>query len=177
MLTLIFFLFFLSICAPRKRKCCHKESMKRTMETVINNETGLVITKAQSTSCHYQGLREKQGQKLQYKAIVNIRTILPCFGAQKFKCCGLCVKNAKPVAYTVIPRLTKIIRSGITFFSRDVISRSRCLERKQPSRVGGSPLSDVVSSFLCHTHTDGKDKLLKWPDRSCLLLYVSARIH
>jgi len=36
---------------------------------------------------------------------------------------------------------------------------------------------DVVSSFLCHTHTDGKDKLLEWPDRSCLLLYVSARIH
>ena len=50
-------------------------------------------------------------------------------------------------------------------------------ERKQPSRVGGSPLCDVVSSFLCHTHTDGKDKLLEWPDRSCLLLYVSARIH
>jgi len=47
---------------------------------------------------------------------------------------------------TVIPRLTKIIRSGITFVSRN-------------------------------THTDGKDKLLEWPDRSCLLLYVSARIH
>jgi len=31
--------------------------------------------------------------------------------------------------------------------------------------------------FFCHTHTDGKDKLLEWPDRSCLLLYVSARIH
>ena len=54
---------------------------------------------------------------------------------------------------------------------------SRCLDRKQPSRVGVSPLCDVVSSFLCHTHTDGKDKLLEWPDRSCLLLYVSARIH
>jgi len=36
---------------------------------------------------------------------------------------------------------------------------------------------DVVSSFLCHTHTDGKDKLLEWPDRSSLLLYVSTRIH
>ena len=47
---------------------------------------------------------------------------------------------------TVIPRLTKIIRSGITFVSRN-------------------------------THTDGKDKLLEWPDRSCLLLYVSALIH
>ena len=46
---------------------------------------------------------------------------------------------------TVIPRLTKIIRSGITFVSRN-------------------------------THTDGKDKLLEWPDRSCLLLYVSALI-
>ena len=79
--------------------------------------------------------------------------------------------------YTVIPRLTKIIRSGITFVSRNVILTSRCLERKQPSRVGGSPLCDVISSFLCHKHTDGKHKLLEWPDRSCLLLYVSARIH
>jgi len=51
------------------------------------------------------------------------------------------------------------------------------VERKQTSRVGGSPLCDVVSLFLCHKHTDGKDKLLEWPDRSCLLLYVSARIH
>jgi hypothetical protein len=68
--------------------------------------------------------------------------------------------------YTVIPRLTEVIRSGITFVSRnlcypkcDVIRRltSRCLERKQPSRVGGSPLCDVISSFLCRTHTDGKD--------------------
>ena len=70
---------------------------------------------------------------------------------------------------TVIPRLTKIIRSRITFVSRNVISY-------QPSRVGGSPLCDVVSSFLCHTYTDGKDKLLEWPERSCVLLYVSARI-
>jgi hypothetical protein len=54
---------------------------------------------------------------------------------------------------------------------------SRCLERKQPSRVDRSPLCDVVSSFLCHTHIDGKDKLLEWPDRSCLLLYVGAHIH
>ena len=80
-------------------------------------------------------------------------------------------------ANTVIPRLTKTIRSGITFVSRNVILTSRCLERKQPSRVGGSPLRDVVSSFLCRTLTEGKDKLLEWPDRSCLLLYVSARIH
>ena len=47
---------------------------------------------------------------------------------------------------TVIPRLTKLIRSGIIFVSRNA-------------------------------QTDGKDKLLEWPDRSCLLLYVSARIH
>jgi len=40
---------------------------------------------------------------------------------------------------------------------------SRCLERKQPSRVGGSPLCDVVSSFLCHTHTDGKDNGMARP--------------
>jgi len=50
------------------------------------------------------------------------------------------------VSFIVIPRLTKILRSGITFVSRN-------------------------------THTDGKDKLLEWPDRSCLLLYVSARNH
>ena len=62
---------------------------------------------------------------------------------------GLClfakreVKNLSKAAY-VIRRLT-----------------SRCLERKQPSRVGVSPLCDVVSSFLCHAHTDGKDKLLE----------------
>jgi len=31
------------------------------------------------------------------------------------------------------------------------------LKSKQPSRVGVSPLCDVVSSFLCHTHTDGKE--------------------
>jgi len=42
--------------------------------------------------------------------------------------------------------------------------------------VSVSPLCDVVSSFLCHTHTDGKDKLLEWPDSSCRLLYVSVRI-
>ena len=70
-------------------------------------------------------------------------------------------------------------RNHIRWPKRDVIRRltSRCLERKQPSQVGGSPLCDVVSSFLCLTHADGKDKLLEWSDRSCLLLYVSARIH
>jgi hypothetical protein len=26
---------------------------------------------------------------------------------------------------------------------------------------------------LSHTHTEGKDKLLEWPDHSCLLLYVA----
>jgi hypothetical protein len=33
------------------------------------------------------------------------------------------------------------------------------------------------SAHFFVTYTDGKDKLLEWPDRSCLLLYVSARIH
>ena len=60
-----------------------------------------------------------------------------------------CEKRLLASSCTDIPRLTKIIRSGITFISRnlrqskrDVIRRltSRCLERKQPSRVGGSPL-------------------------------------
>jgi len=77
------------------------------------------------------------------------------------------------------PSLTFWYTSVIKFEAAYVIRSltSRCLERKQPSRVGGCPLCDVVSSFLCHTHTDGKDKLLEWPDRSCLLLYVSAHIH
>ena len=68
-----------------------------------------------------------------------------------------------------------VIKSEAAYVIRRLTSR--CLERKQPSRVGGSPLCDVVSSFLCHTHTDGKDKLVEWPDRSSLLLYVSVRIH
>jgi len=59
--------------------------------------------------------------------------------------------------YTVIPRLTKIIHSGITFVSWSsfyVIRRltSCCLKCKQPSRVGGSPLCDMVSSYLSHTY-------------------------
>ena len=70
---------------------------------------------------------------------------------------------------------TSVIKSKAAYIIRRLTSR--CLERKQPSRVGGSPLCDVVSSFLCHTHTDGKDKLLERPFCSCLLLYVSARIH
>jgi hypothetical protein len=77
------------------------------------------------------------------------------------------------------PSLTFWYTSVINSKAANVVRRltSRCLECKQPSRVGGSPLRDVVSSFLCHTHTDGKDKLLKWPNRSCLLFYVNARIH
>ena len=55
-------------------------------------------------------------------------------------------QKAETYRSTVIPRLTKIIRSGITFVSRN-------------------------------THTDGKDMLLEWPDRSFFLLYDSARIH
>jgi hypothetical protein len=35
-----------------------------------------------------------------------------------------------------------------------------CLERKQPSRFGGSPLCDVVSSFLC-THIQ-TEKISSW---------------
>ena len=69
---------------------------------------------------------------------------------------------------------TSVTKSEAAYIIRRLTSR--CLERK-PSRVGVSPLCDVVSSFLCHTHTDGKDKLLEWPDRSCLVLYVSATTH
>jgi hypothetical protein len=58
----------------------------------------------------------------------------------------LSVQPTQFYSYTVIPWLMKIIRSRITFVSRN-------------------------------THTDGKDKLLEWPDRSCLLLYVSVSIH
>jgi len=42
---------------------------------------------------------------------------------------------------TVIPQLTKIIRSGVTFFSYEIF-------------------------FSRNTYTDRKDKLLEWPDRS-----------
>ena len=89
-----------------------------------------------------------------------------------------------------VPNTTKIYKYSDTSANEDnsfrnhirqskssLAETSRCLERKQPSRVVVSPLCDVVSSFLCNTHTDGKDKLLEWPDRSCLLLYFSARIH
>ena len=62
------------------------------------------------------------------------------------ECERLRPQNNETFRSTVIPRLTKIIRSGMTFVSRN-------------------------------TYTDGKDKLLEWPDRSCLLLYVSAHIH
>ena len=48
-------------------------------------------------------------------------------------------------------RYTSVIKSEAAYVIR--LLTSRCLERKQPSRVGGSPLCDVVSSFLCHTHT------------------------
>jgi len=70
---------------------------------------------------------------------------------------------------------TSIIKSEAVYVIRRLTSCG--LERKQLSRVGVSPLCDVISSFLCHTHRDRKDKLLEWPDCSCLLLYVSARIH
>jgi hypothetical protein len=43
-----------------------------------------------------------------------------------------------------------IIKSEAAYVIRRLTSR--CLERKQPSRVGGSPLCDVVSPFLCHTY-------------------------
>ena len=81
-------------------------------------------------------------------------------------------QNDGPLSPSDIQYCTSVIRSEEAYVIRRLTSR--CLERKQPSRVGGSPLCDVVSSFLCHTHTDGKDKLLEWPDGSCLLLYVSA---
>jgi len=71
-------------------------------------------------------------------AMVVMQRVLVCDTAE--------VSESHSLSRTVIPRLTKIIRSGITFISRN-------------------------------THTDGKDKLLEWPDLSCLLLYVSARVH
>jgi hypothetical protein len=46
-----------------------------------------------------------------------------------------------------------------------------------PVGLVGLPYVMWSAHFFCHTHTDGKDKLLELPDRSCLLLYVSARIH
>ena len=69
-----------------------------------------------------------------------------------------CISDIRSEAAYVIRRLT-----------------SRCLERKQPIRIGVSPLCDVVSSFLCHTHTDGKDNLLEWPTvHVCCFMLVRA---
>ena len=83
------------------------------------------------------------------KMFVHSQDILP----KRHYFCGAVYQNcpeeqvtSKLNTNTVIHRLTKIIRSGIIFVSRN-------------------------------THTDGKYKLLEWPDCSCLLLYVSERIH
>jgi len=51
-------------------------------------------------------------------------------------------------------------------------THSRCCGSKTCSQYMWPVWCCALCSFLCHTHTDGKDKLLEWPDRSCLLLYV-----
>jgi hypothetical protein len=54
-----------------------------------------------------------------------------------------------------------VIKSEAAYVIRRLTSR--CLERKQPSRVGGSPLRDVVSSFLCLSHTHIQtEKISSW---------------
>ena len=66
----------------------------------------------------------------------------------------LCSQRLKPfsvVQPSLAFRYTSVIKSEAAYLVRRLTSC--CLERKQPSRVGGSPLCDVVSSFLCHTHT------------------------
>jgi hypothetical protein len=85
---------------------------------------------------------------------------------------------------TVIPQLTKIIRSGITFVSRNMISHRlsgvsllAVSNVNNPVGLIGLPCVMWSAHFFFTHNTDGKDKLLEWPDRSCLLLYVSARIH
>ena len=92
----------------------------------------------------------------------------------------LAFSQSYPLPNTVIPRLTKIIRSGITFVSRNVmlsdVSLLAVSNVNNPVGLVGLPYVMWSAHFFV-THTDGKDKLLEWPDRSCLLLYVSARIH
>ena len=83
--------------------------------------------------------------------------------------------------HTVIPRLTKIIRSGITFVSRNVklsgVSLLAVSNVNNPVGLVGLPyVMWSAHFFVTHIQTE-KDKLLELPDPSCLLLYVSARIH
>ena len=54
---------------------------------------------------------------------------------------------------------TSVIKSEAAYVIRRLTSR--CLERKQPSLVGVSPLCDVVSSFFCHTHIQ-TEKISSW---------------
>ena len=56
-------------------------------------------------------------------------------------------------------RYTSVSKSEAAYVIRRLTSR--CLERKQPSRVGESPLRDLVSSFLCHTHIQ-TEKISSW---------------
>jgi hypothetical protein len=132
---------------------------------------------------------------LNWKYVHNVFTVLPDFQSL-FKVSllffsswplSLCWRRSQKSVqsnWTFFQNVFKVIQTLVStkaqslFISAYVIRHltSRCLERKERSRVGGSPLCDVVSSFLCHTHTDGKDKLLEWRNCSCLLLYVN-RIH
>jgi hypothetical protein len=78
--------------------------------------------------------------------------------------------------YTVIPRLTKIIRSGITFVSRNVISLPAVSNVNNP--VGLVVLPYVMWSayfFVTHIQTE---KISSWNGPTVhVCCFVSARIH
>jgi len=83
------------------------------------------------------------------------------------------------VTNTVIPLLTKIIRSGITFDSRNLRYPKLLAVSKVNNPVGLVCLPYVMwSAHFFVTHIQA-EKISSWngSDRSCLLLYVSARIH
>ena len=82
--------------------------------------------------------------------------------------------------YTVIPRLIKIIRSGITFVSRNVMLSGVSLlaVSNVNNPVGSMGLPYVMwSAHFFATHIQ-MEKISSWngPTVPCLLLYVSARI-
>ena len=80
------------------------------------------------------------------------------------------------VCNTVIPRLTKIIRSGITFVSRNLRQPKRDFQQVSiENRLIHSGCYVMWSAhfFVTHIQTE-KISFLEWPNCSCSLLYVLA---
>jgi len=75
-------------------------------------------------------------------------------------------KYVHNVFTTLLPNFQSLFKVSLLFFSS--------WHTHQPSRVGVSPLCDVVSSFLCHTQTE---KISSWNGPTvhvCCFMLVSA---